>query len=167
MTSPKLPARIPVESAGVAPESGSGYPAPFKQRVGHAEWRALGDHFGLTQFGVSQDTLAPGALSSLRHWHSLSDEFILVTAGELVLRTDDGEFTLLPGMCMGFKAGDRNAHHLHNRSALPATFIVVGARVPGDLPFYPDDDLAVMPTAKGRIAVHKNGRPYGDVPAGD
>ena len=93
--------------------------------------------------------------------------FILVTAGELVLRTDVGEFTQLPGMYMGFEAGDRNAHHLHNRSALPATFIVVGARVPGDLPFYPDDDLAVMPTPKGRIAVHKNARPYGDVPAGD
>ena len=152
--------RPPVLPENVKTESGSGYPEPFKSQVGKARWQALGDHFGLTQFGVSYETLAPGAQSSVRHWHTLSDEFICMMRGELVLRTNDGEFTLKPGMCIGFKAGDKNAHHLVNRSAAEGTFLVVGSRVPGDVPLYPDDDLAVFNTESGRIAVHKDGRPY-------
>jgi uncharacterized cupin superfamily protein len=128
--------------------------------MGQASWRALADHFGITQFGFNLETLQPGAQSSVRHWHTLSDEFIYVVQGELVLRTNDGEFVLSPGMCVGFKAGDRNAHHLVNRSALEARFIVVGARVPGDTAFYPDDDLAWFRTEIGRVAVHKDGTPY-------
>lgn len=128
--------------------------------MGAAEWRGLGDQFGLTQFGVSHETLAPAAESSVRHWHTLCDEFILVTEGQLVLRTDDGEFTLEPGMCIGFKAGERNAHHLINRSASQAKFVVVGSRIPGDSAFYPDDDLAIFYTEEGRTWVHKDGRRY-------
>jgi uncharacterized cupin superfamily protein len=128
--------------------------------MGVAAWRAVGDHFGLTQFGVSHETLAPGAQSSVRHWHTLSDECVVVTEGQLVLRTDDGEFVLEPGMCIGFKAGERNGHHLVNRSASQAKFIVVGSRVPGDTAFYPDDDLAIFNTGEARIWVHKDGRRY-------
>jgi uncharacterized cupin superfamily protein len=128
--------------------------------MGQASWRALGDHFGITQFGFNLETLQPGAQSSVRHWHTLSDEFIYVVQGELVLRSNDGECVLSPGMCVGFKAGDRNAHHLVNRSAAEARFIVVGTRVPGDTAFYPDDDLAWFRTEAGRAAVHKDGTPY-------
>jgi uncharacterized cupin superfamily protein len=128
--------------------------------MGQASWRALGDHFGITQFGFNLETLQPGAQSSVRHWHTLSDEFIYVVQGELVLRSNDGECVLSPGMCVGFKAGDRNAHHLVNRSAAEARFIVVGTRVPGDTAFYPDDDLAWFRTEAGRVAVHKDGTPY-------
>ena len=152
--------RNPVAVGDIPAKSGCGYPVVFHSRVGVASWRELGDHFGLTQFGVSEETLAPGAQSSVRHWHSLSDELVLVTEGQLVLRTDDGEFVLEPGMCMGFKAGDRNAHHLVNRSASPAKFIVVGSRASGDTAFYPDDDLAIFHTGERRIWVHKDGRPY-------
>lgn len=133
--------------------------------MGRANWRALGDHFGLTQFGVSLETLDPGAQSSVRHWHSLADEFLYVIEGELTLRTNDGEFLLQPGMCMGFKAGDKNAHHLVNRSPSAAKFVVVGSRVPGDLAFYPDDDLATFVTEQGRRAVHKDGTPYPSAPS--
>jgi len=77
-----------------------------------------------------------------------------------VLRTDDGEFVLEPGMCIGFKAGERNGHHLENRSASQAKFVVVGSRVPGDTAFYPDDDLAIFNTGEARIWVHKDGRRY-------
>jgi len=104
--------------------------------MGQASWRALADHFGIMQFGFNLETLQPGAQSSVRHWHTLSD------------------------MCVGFKAGDRNAHRLVNRSALEARFIVVGTRVPGDTAFYPDDDLAWFRTEIGRVAVHKDGTPY-------
>jgi len=154
----------PITFDDVAPVTGSGYPEPFGSRMGQASWRALGDHFGLTQFGVSHETLQPGAQSSVRHWHTLVDEFVHMLDGELVLCTDDGEFVLPPGMCIGFKAADKNAHHLLDRSQGPsrkaASFIVVGSRVPGDVALYPDDDLAVFNTETGRIAVHEDGAPY-------
>ena len=86
--------------------------------------------------------------------------------GELVVRLNDGEFALRPGMCIGFKAGDPNAHHLVNRSQQRARFIVVGSRVPGDTGFYPDDDLAWFRTEKGRSAVHKDGTPYPEAKSG-
>jgi uncharacterized cupin superfamily protein len=155
-----MPSRTPIEVEGILATFGCGYPESFHSRMGVAAWRGLGDHFGLTQFGVSHETLAPGAQSSVRHWHTLSDEFVLVTEGQLVLRTDDGEFVLGQGMCIGFKAGERNAHHLVNRSTSQAKFIVVGSRIPGDCAFYPDDDLAIFNAEEGRVWVHKDGRRY-------
>ncbi|HSW06485.1 cupin domain-containing protein [Aquabacterium sp.] len=155
----------PIVAEDIAADSTVGYPEPFRTRMGKANWRALGDHFGLTQFGVSFETLEPNAQSSVRHWHTLADEFLYVIEGELSLRTNDGEFLLQPGACMGFKAGDKNAHHLINRSAALAKFIVVGSRVPGDMAFYPDDDLAVFVTEHGRRAVHKDGTPYPSPPS--
>ena len=37
-------------------------------------------------------------------------------AGEVVLVTDAGEEILKAGDCAGFKAGDKDGHHLQNRS---------------------------------------------------
>ena len=68
----EVPAVVALE---VKAESSVGYPEPFKTRMGKADWRRLGDAFGLTQFGVNLETYQPGAQSALRHWHTLTDEF--------------------------------------------------------------------------------------------
>ena len=151
---------LPVQATDVAAQSGSNYPEPFASRMGKGDWRSLGDVFGLTQFGVALETLHPGAQSALRHWHTLNDEFVYVLSGELTLHTNTGEFVMRPGMCMGFKAGDKNGHHLVNRSAAVATYIVLGSRVPGDAVFYPGDDFAWLHTEAGKRQVHKNGTAY-------
>jgi uncharacterized cupin superfamily protein len=155
-----MTAATPLAAEDVASKTGSSYPEPFKSRMGDAAWRPLGDAFGLTQYGVNLETLAPGAQSALRHWHTLSDEFVYVLEGELVLRTNAGETPMTAGMCVGFPAGARDAHHLVNRSARPARFLVVGSRVPGDLAFYPDDDLMWCRNENGRYAAKKDGKPY-------
>ena len=155
MTPPAAVIALEVES-----ESGGGYPEPLNARMGEADWRRLGNVFGLTQFGVNLETYEPGAQSALRHWHTLSDEFVYVLEGELVLRTDAGETTMRAGMCAGFKAGVRNAHHLMNRSDKPARLLVLGTRVPGDACFYPDDDIMWVETEAGHHAAHKDGTPY-------
>ena len=155
-----MPETRPIAALDVHAQSGSSYPEPFASRMGDGTWRALGDSFGLTQFGFNLESLEPGAQSSLRHWHTLSDEFVYMLEGELIVRLNDGEFPLRPGMCIGFKAGESNAHHLVNRSTQRARFIVVGTRVPGDTGFYPDDDFAWFRTEKGRFKVHKDGTPY-------
>jgi uncharacterized cupin superfamily protein len=150
----------PIHTSAIVVETGSSYPEPFRTRMGAASWQAMGDLFGLTQFGINLETLAPGAQSALRHWHTLADELVYVLEGELVLITNEGEFLMSPGMCIGFKAGVNNAHHLINRSHLTARFIVVGSRIPGDTGFYPDDDIAWFRTETTRLAVHKDGSPY-------
>jgi uncharacterized cupin superfamily protein len=109
------------------------------QFLGNAEAR-LGRLVGLSQFGVNHVTLAPGAISSLRHWHEGEDEFVYVLAGELVLVDETGEHPLAVGDFVGFPAGVANAHQLVNRSAGEARFLAVGTRQRGtETIHYPDD----------------------------
>src|SRR5258706_3704819 len=110
----------------VAPERrGSGYPEPFKSRMGDRIKKRLGDACGLTQFGVNLVTLGAGGQSALRHWHTREDEFVYVLSGEVVLITDAGEQTLTAGMCAGYPASSGNAHHFINRSSRPAQYLQV------------------------------------------
>src|SRR5712692_373840 len=87
MTPLKLPALDP---DAVAEVRGSGYPQPFKSRMGDRAKRRLGDACGLTKLGVNLVTLGPGGQSALRHWHTLEDEFVYVLEGEVHLVTDSG-----------------------------------------------------------------------------
>jgi len=135
---PRLPALDP---AAVAPRSSSGYPEPFRSRVLPREKRALGDATGLTKIGINLTTLMPGKESSVRHYHTLEDEFVFVLEGEVVLRTDEGEQTLAAGMCAGFPAGTTNGHHVVNRTNRPARYLEISNRDPADTAEYPDDDL--------------------------
>lgn len=152
---------IAVAAAGVPPRTvPSNYPEPFASRMRGREKRALGDLFGLARFGVNLTTLAPGAVSSLRHAHTVQDEFVYILEGHPVLVTDAGETTLGPGMCAGFHAGTGDAHHLVNPTDQFVTYLEVGDRTPGDAGSYPDDDLvAVMETGRWRFR-HKDGTPY-------
>lgn len=96
---------------------------------------------GLTQFGVNLVTLAPGAMSSLRHWHEAEDEFVYVLEGEVTLVDDNGVHSMDATTFAGFPANSGNAHHLVNRSTRDATLLVVGSRRPGlETIHYPDDD---------------------------
>jgi uncharacterized cupin superfamily protein len=64
-------------------------------------------------------------------------------------------------MCVGFKAGVENAHHLLNRSDKPAMFLVVGSRNTDDKVSYPDDDLQWLQTKSGKTKpARKDGTLY-------
>jgi uncharacterized cupin superfamily protein len=138
-----------------------GYPEPFAGRVAGRERRALGEVFGLTNFGVNLTRLPPGCMSALRHTHTREDEFIYIVEGEPVLVTNAGETPLRPGMCAGFKAGSGDAHHLINRSGRDVAYLEMGDRNPADTVIYPDDDLgrALAPSGERRF-VHRDGTPY-------
>lgn len=94
---------------------------------------------GITQFGAYLDTLAPGAWSSRRHWHSAEDEFIYLLSGTATLRDDNGMTDLFPGDAVAWRHGDPNGHHLTNRGDVPARWLIVGSRAKGDICSYPDD----------------------------
>ena len=139
----------------------SSYPPVFAAQMGGRQKRALGEVFGLRNFGVNLTTLAPGARSALRHGHSQQDEFVYIVSGAPSLITNAGEQLLQPGMCVGFRAGDGDAHCLINRSQAVVTYLEVGDRSAGDCVTYPDDDLMLVPVADGQRAYrHKDGTPY-------
>lgn len=150
-----------VEAAAVAPRSRrSNYPPPFAARVAGREKRALGDVFGLKNFGVNLTRLAPGAWSALLHRHSRQDEFVYILQGAPTLVTEAGETPLAPGMCAGFPAGGL-AHHLVNRTDADVLYLEIGDRTPDDFADYPADDLEARlePDARWRF-FRKDGRPY-------
>lgn len=157
------PAEFPV--AIVAAESEprvrlTSYPEPFAARVSGRHKRPLGERFGLRNFGVNLTTLAPGAMSALRHAHARQDEFVYVLEGRPTLRTDAGDTPLAPGMCAGFRAGTGNAHCLVNTTDEPVTVLEIGDRSAGDTVSYPDDDLVAVDVSGAWRSQRKDGTPY-------
>ncbi|MBU6296689.1 MAG: cupin domain-containing protein [Alphaproteobacteria bacterium] len=147
-----------IDMKSIPERKGSGYPAPFHEPCIDRVRQALGDAGGLTQFGVNVLTLAPGAWSSQRHWHTKEDEFVYVLSGELVLIDDQGEHILRPGDCAAFPKNDGNGHHLVNRSSTPAICLEVGSRIPDDGAFYSDIDMKIE--RSDGLFTHRDGTPY-------
>ena len=138
----------------------SNYPEPFASRMAGREKRPLGDLFGLTNFGVNLTRLSPGAVSSIRHYHTKQDEFIYILEGRPTLHTDEGPTVLSPGMCAGFKADTGNGHNLENQTDEDVLYLEIGDRTPGDEGYYPDDDLRAMHVEGKWKFVHKDGTSY-------
>lgn len=136
------------------------YPEPFASRMKGRDRRALGEMFGLKNFGVNLTRLAPGAMSALRHSHRKQDEFVYILEGRPTLVTDEGKTQLAPGMCAGFRCGTGNAHHLVNETDAGVLYLEIGDRTPGEEVEYPDDDLQLVLKDGRRAYVHKDGRPY-------
>lgn len=135
----------------------TGYPDPFDKAVQGRWYRRLAPAGGLSQMGVSHVTLKPGAWSSQRHWHQVEDEFVVMLTGEAVLIDDSGETIMRPGDCAVFPAGERNGHHLQNRSDVDCIFIAVSAgNRAADWGEYPDIDMRFAPEGYTR----KDGTPY-------
>ncbi len=153
---------VAVLAADVAPRTKpSNYPEPHASRMAGRTKRALGEVFGLANFGVNLTRLAPGAMSALRHAHTVQDEFIYVLEGTPTLITDAGETLLQPGWCSGFKAATGDGHHLVNRSTRDVLYLEMGDRLAGDAASYPDEDLQVVMAENGQWRFsHKDGSPY-------
>ena len=159
MTTPKYP--VAIVAADAPPRAKpSAYPEPFASMMAGRRKYALGELFGLTNFGVNLTRIAPRGMSALRHAHSKQDEFVYILEGHPTLRTDEGRTRLSPGMCAGFKAGTGNGHRLINETQEDVVYLEIGDRTPGDEGAYPDDDLrAAMVDDKWKF-FRKDGTPY-------
>jgi uncharacterized cupin superfamily protein len=152
---------VAIDPKSIEPRTGSAYPEPFRAACLDREKRALGDVFGLDQFGVNLTRLAPGAASAQRHWHSHEDELVYILDGEAVLITDAGEQVMTAGMCAGFKAGVPNGHQIVNRSDRDVVFLEIGSRAKEGGADYPDIDMIVRRDDDGKWRyLHKDGTPY-------
>ena len=152
----------PIDALEIAPRTKkSNYPEPFAAFVEGREKRALGDAFGLKNFGVNLTRLAPNAQSALLHRHSVQDEMIYILEGAPTLITEDGAFPMKPGMCAGFPAKGV-AHHLVNQSDADVLYLEIGDRLPNDSGEYPEDDLIAKQNDKSQwVFTRKDGTPYG------
>jgi uncharacterized cupin superfamily protein len=139
---------------------GTSYPPPHDAPCRRRRFNMLSDAAGLTKVGVNLLTLPDGQWSSQRHWHDDEDEFIWIVFGEVVLVDDSGETLLRAGDCAAFPAGDRNGHHLQNRSGKDAVILQMGNATNEATEWvdYPDIDLIIRPGGEGYR--HKDGTLY-------
>ena len=139
--------------------SGAPHPVPAVDKCKARRKQRLSAEFGIDQFGVNRVELDPGVWSTVRHWHSHEDEFVMVLEGELTLVTDTGEQVLTSGDVTGFKSGVADGHRLENRSQVLAVYLEVGSsRRDVDTVTYSDDDLLVRHDDSGRqVFVRKDG----------
>lgn len=135
-----------IDKDSVPVKTGSMYPAPWAAQMAGRSSLRLGEAGGLTQFGANLVRLAPGAMSSLRHWHEKEDEFVWIVSGAVTLVQDAGETVMRPGDCAAFPAGVADGHHFVNRSDAEASFLVVGTDAPDEVAHYSDVDLKLTVT---------------------
>lgn len=144
-----------IDLSRVPERNSTGYPPPFDRPVAGRWQRRLAPLAGITEFGVSLVRLEPGAWSSQRHWHEGEDEFLVMLSGAAVLVDDAGEHDLAPGDCVAFPKGERNGHHVINRSRADCTFVCMSA---GEDAGGEYSDIDMRFTAAGYV--HKDGTPY-------
>lgn len=158
MTQLKPPAFDPY---GLPESNYTSYPEPFRADNQQRYNRRLGQHAGLTNYGVNLTRIIPGGQTSHRHSHSKQDEFVYVLEGEVVLECNSGAQVLKSGMCAGFPAGTGDAHRFVNRTASDALILVVGDKTSGDEVSYPDIDLLGKLGTDGKYRFYrKDGTPY-------
>ncbi len=148
-----------IDLSKIEAREGSIYPAPYDAEMAGRSSLRVGDAGGLTQFGANIIILAPGAKSSLRHWHEEQDEFVMITQGRCTMIDDDGEHQMDVGDCATFKAGDANGHTFENRTDAEARFLVIGTRTETETGWYSDIDLKVTMNAGGATFTRKDGTP--------
>jgi uncharacterized cupin superfamily protein len=89
-----------------------------------------------TGFGIYE--LEPGQASWPYHFELGSEEWLLVVAGEIVLRTPEGERTMRAGDVVCFPEGPDGAHAVRNASDATARFAIASADEPAGAAVYPD-----------------------------
>lgn len=98
--------------------------------------KSLGDHTGLTGFGVHLIEVPPGAVSTEFHVHSHEDECVYILEGTAVAEIGEETFAVGPGDFIGYRKGGL-AHALRNESDVPLKALVVGERAKADVGEYP------------------------------
>ena len=145
-----------VDLSSIQQTNRTGYPPPYDRAVRGRHQRRLAPALGLTDFGVSEVTLEPGAWSSQRHWHVGEDEFLVMLEGEAVLVEDEGRTLMRAGDLAAWPKGIVNGHHLINESDRPCRFVAFGGGVKMGGGY---SDIDMLFTPEGTYT-RKDGTPY-------
>ena len=113
-----------------------GDPAPAGHRL---RLRSVSSEVGASMTGCSVYEVEPGEATWPYHFELVEEEWIIVLAGELTLRTPEGERTLRAGDVACFPAGASGAHAVRNDGEVVARFAMPSSVAPyGDACVYPD-----------------------------
>lgn len=106
--------------------------------------RSLSRDVESTLTGMSVYEVPAGARHWPYHFEVIDEEWLVVIAGEVVLRTEEGEQVLRAGDVACFPAG--SAHGVRNDSDAAARFAMLSARprFGGDACVYPDSGKFVI-----------------------
>ena len=147
-----------IELDAIEPTNRTTYPMPFAAEMGRRHFQRLGPASGLTDIGVSHVLLEPGGISSQRHWHAGTDEFVVILEGEAVLVEEESETVLRAGDCAAFPKDRPNGQHLVNRGESSCSFLAIDSRAREGDCHYPDVDLHW--DNSGQRYTRKDGTPY-------
>jgi len=87
--------------------------------------------------------LQPGDASPY-HWHASEEEWLLVLAGSVTVRTPTGESVLEPWDVAAFTCGAAGAHQLRNDTGSTARLAWFATRSDPDVRVYPDDGSVIV-----------------------
>jgi uncharacterized cupin superfamily protein len=122
----------------------------------------VGAAAGSTESRAYVYDIAPGESSSPYHYEYV-DEWLLVVAGSVVVRTPDGERPLTAGALVRFPAGPAGAHKIMNRGDSPARTMMFSNGHGPAVSVYPDSNkIGVWPEfdENGLIFVRDSAVPW-------
>jgi uncharacterized cupin superfamily protein len=109
----------------------------------------LGPLLGASLLGMTVYELPAGTSSCPYHYEIGNEEWVLVLAGRLTVRTPAGEQELGPGDVLCFPDGEAGAHKLTNRSDEPVRAAMISTKRRPAGWVYPDSDkLAISGGAR-------------------
>jgi uncharacterized cupin superfamily protein len=106
--------------------------------------RSLGGELGATLASVGVTELPPGQGAGAYHYELTREEWLIVVAGELTLRTPDGERVLRAGDIVCFLPGPDGAHALRNDSDVPARYAMCSTKEESRSIVYPDSNRVAV-----------------------
>jgi uncharacterized cupin superfamily protein len=115
-------------------------PATEERPEGHVfRGRSVSRELGASLTGMSVYEVEPGQATWPYHFELVEEEWLIVIAGEVTLRTPEGERSLRAGDVACFSAGPAGAHAVRNDGDVVARFAMPSSVAPyGDAVVYPD-----------------------------
>jgi uncharacterized cupin superfamily protein len=100
--------------------------------------RSLGGDHDAQHCSIGVYELAPGESSADYHFELTHEEWLLVVAGVITLRTPGGERSLSAGDVVAFLPGEGGAHAVRNDGDVGARFAMFSTREQSRAVVYPD-----------------------------
>jgi uncharacterized cupin superfamily protein len=100
----------------------------------------VGAKLGASRLGMSIYELPPGEAIGPYHFEWTDEEWLIAVAGQVVVRSPEGEQTLDPGDMVCFSAGPAGAHQVRNTSAVTARVAIVSTQNEFGIVEYPEDE---------------------------
>jgi uncharacterized cupin superfamily protein len=130
-----------------------------RAREGHLFRRSvLGRSFGAELTGFSLYELPPAQAAWAYHYELTREEWLIVVAGEVIVRCPDGDRTLRAGDVLCFPVGEAGAHQVRNDSGVSARFAMPSSAAGCVVAIRPDSRTASIsgPGYRGIVSIDED-----------